>query len=54
MIQDLLMKWDVHPANCFLIGDQETDLQAAAAAGMPAYQVTSEKTLLDWTMELLP
>ncbi|MBF0871675.1 D-glycero-alpha-D-manno-heptose-1,7-bisphosphate 7-phosphatase [Gluconobacter japonicus] len=54
MIQDLLMKWDVHPADCFLIGDQETDLQAAAAAGMPAYQVTSEKTLLDWTMELLP
>ncbi|KXV33777.1 HAD family hydrolase [Gluconobacter thailandicus] len=54
MIQDLLIKWDVRPADCFLIGDQKTDLQAAEAAGMAAYQVTSEKTLFDWTMDLLP
>ncbi|WP_099183053.1 HAD family hydrolase [Gluconobacter frateurii] len=54
MIQDLLTKWDVRPTDCFLIGDQKTDLQAAEAAGMAAYQVTPEKTLLDWTMELLP
>lgn len=54
MIQDMLIKWDVRPSDCFLIGDQKTDLQAAEAAGMAAYQVTPEKTLLDWTMELLP
>ena len=54
MVEDLLSKWDVRPEECLLFGDQQTDLNAAKAAGMPAYQVTPDKTLLDWTMRLFP
>ncbi len=37
MILDLLKTWKLNPANCLLIGDQPTDLEAAAAAGIKAY-----------------
>ncbi len=36
MLLDLIRVWNLAPANCVLIGDQPTDLAAAAAAGMPA------------------
>jgi D-glycero-D-manno-heptose 1,7-bisphosphate phosphatase len=36
MILDLIRAWELDPAACVLIGDQPTDLAAAAAAGVPA------------------
>ena len=38
MILDLLRRWELDPARCLLIGDQPTDLEAAAAAGVRAFQ----------------
>ncbi len=35
MILDLIARWDLDPAACVLVGDQPTDLAAAAAAGVP-------------------
>ena len=38
MLLDLIAKWELTPSRCLLIGDQPTDLAAAAAAGVPAYR----------------
>jgi D,D-heptose 1,7-bisphosphate phosphatase len=34
MLLDLIRAWELDPARCVLIGDQPTDIQAAAAAGV--------------------
>ncbi|MBV9734729.1 MAG: HAD-IIIA family hydrolase [Acidisphaera sp.] len=34
MILDLLRVWELDPGRCLLVGDKQTDLQAAAAAGV--------------------
>ncbi len=37
MIIDLIQKWEVKTARSFLVGDKDTDLQAAARANIPGY-----------------
>jgi D,D-heptose 1,7-bisphosphate phosphatase len=37
MILDLLRAWDLNPGRCALVGDQATDMAAAAAAGVAGY-----------------
>jgi D,D-heptose 1,7-bisphosphate phosphatase len=37
MLLDLIERWRLDPANCLLIGDQPSDLAAAAAAGIPGH-----------------
>ncbi len=34
MLLDLIRAWELDPARCVLVGDQDTDMAAAAAAGM--------------------
>lgn len=40
MILDLLSAWSVDPRRCFLIGDKDSDLQAAAAARVESHLYT--------------
>lgn len=35
MLEELIAAWELDPARCLLIGDQASDLQAAAACGVP-------------------
>lgn len=37
MLQELIAAWQLDPALCLLVGDQPTDLNAAAACGVPAH-----------------
>lgn len=40
MIHDLMQRWPVRTAGSFVIGDRETDVEAAHAAGLPGFLFT--------------
>jgi D,D-heptose 1,7-bisphosphate phosphatase len=42
MLLDLIRVWELDPARCLLIGDQPTDLAAAAAAGVAGHLFTGD------------
>ena len=45
MILDLMAHWDIDRARSFLVGDQETDLAAGRAAGLPVHHFRSDDLL---------
>jgi D,D-heptose 1,7-bisphosphate phosphatase len=45
MLLDLIAQWDLDPAAAIMIGDQETDMQAAAAAGVAGFLFRSGNLL---------
>lgn len=51
MIRKLLSEWSVDTARSFLVGDRETDLEAAAAAGIRSHLFTGG-SLLDFVTKL--
>jgi D,D-heptose 1,7-bisphosphate phosphatase len=52
MLLDLMRAWEVDPAQCVMIGDQPTDLQAASAAGVRGHLFPGGN-LLEFTRPLL-
>jgi len=53
MLRDLLTRWQVDPKRCLLIGDQDSDLAAAAAVGIPAHLFPSNGDLKEFVGPLL-
>jgi D-glycero-D-manno-heptose 1,7-bisphosphate phosphatase len=53
MLLDLMTRWQLDPARCLLIGDQHSDLAAAAAAGISAHLFPSGGDLAEFTAPLL-
>ncbi|HTV30619.1 MAG TPA: HAD-IIIA family hydrolase [Xanthobacteraceae bacterium] len=55
MLLDVMAHWPVDRANSFLIGDKESDIEAAKAAGLPGYRFEGGdllrfmQDLLSWT-----
>jgi D,D-heptose 1,7-bisphosphate phosphatase len=45
MLLDLIRAWELDPAGCILVGDQPTDLEAAAAAGIQGHLFREENLL---------
>jgi D-glycero-D-manno-heptose 1,7-bisphosphate phosphatase len=45
MLLDLIRAWELDPARCIMIGDQPTDLEAAAAAGIASHLFRGENLL---------
>lgn len=52
MLDDLIRAWSLDPARCLMIGDQPTDIQAAAAAGVPGHRF-SGGNLAEFVLPLL-
>ena len=52
MLNDLVRAWSLDPARCLMIGDQVTDIQAAAAAGIAGHRFTGTN-LADFALPLL-
>jgi D-glycero-D-manno-heptose 1,7-bisphosphate phosphatase len=53
MLLDCLARWPVKKSESFLIGDKETDVQAAHAAGIAGYHFTGGN-LLEFIASLPP
>ena len=45
MVLDLIRAWELDPARCVMIGDQLTDVDAAASAGIRGYRFEAENLL---------
>ena len=52
MVLDLLRAWQLDPARCLLVGDQDSDVLAATAAGIPGHKFPGG-SLLDFVRPLL-
>jgi D-glycero-D-manno-heptose 1,7-bisphosphate phosphatase len=53
MLLDLLARWQLDPARCLLIGDQHSDLAAAAAAGISVHLFPASGDLAEFLTTLL-
>ena len=45
MLLDLIRAWELDPKRCVMIGDQDTDMRAAATAGVPGHLFTGGNLL---------
>lgn len=52
MLMDLIRAWELDPSRCLMVGDQQSDMQAAAAAGMSGHLFPGGN-LLDFVRPLL-
>ena len=53
MIEKLIAKYEIDPENSYLIGDSQTDIQAAQSAGIHSIQINANKNMKPFIHKLL-
>lgn len=53
MIEKLIAKYGINPSESVMIGDSETDMQAAAGAGIRGIKIMANQSMLPFILELI-
>lgn len=53
MIEKLIAKYELNPSESAMIGDSDSDMQAAAGAGVRGIKITANQSMLPYILELI-
>lgn len=53
MIEKLIAKYGINPSESVMIGDSESDMQAAAGAGIRGIKIRANQNMLPYILELM-
>ncbi|MDP2891264.1 MAG: HAD-IIIA family hydrolase, partial [Bacteroidota bacterium] len=53
MIEKLIAKFGINPEESVMIGDSESDMQAAAGAGIRGIKIMANQNILPYILELI-
>lgn len=52
MVLEALAKYDIDPAQSYMFGDKQSDVDCGEAAGVRSFRITAGEQLIDWAGKL--